>query len=294
MKILLSLLVIIVSIQMGCSSLEKEPQSEVQPSKESIPKFTTTESQGKAQHSSGNKAQSLPEGNNLRRAQVDPDGDQIQQFIKSHDWQALGALGFKRLEVNAKDIKALNILGLVNYYQNKPLAAKYYFNRALELSPNNGVLLNNLGLVYRLEGNSREAIQLWRRASESTNQKSLESRANLVTEFAKGKDYKKIMGAADRIDYRKINNVALLVNLGLGYMAAAQYDMAERVLTQALELDDLNRTTLLNFAILNIEHERNLDLGRRQLDRLSFLGVQSDMQVTVNRLEAKLESVKTK
>jgi Flp pilus assembly protein TadD len=217
---------------------------------------------------------------------------EIQHWIRSENWKALEEYALSRLQQNPKDIRLLNILGLAYYYEKKPLLARYYLRKALEVSPKNGAVLNNLGLVSRLEGNNRESISFWRQALEGRESSSLSAQSNLVTEFAKAKDYKKLRDLGDRIDGRKSKNIVMLVNLGIGYMASGQYPMAEKLYSQAFSLDESNPVTLLNYAILNVEHGHNLDLGRRQLDRLGFLGVQSDMQETLNRLEKKFENVK--
>jgi len=287
MKKSFQFLILIISVQMmfACVNSNHKPDLVTQNNvteKKHEPIIDST-------NTSGNKQQRI-QSETLDSAQ----NVEVQSYVKSKNWSALEQWGYARLTENPKDIKALNILGLVSYYKNKPMVAKYYFNKALELSPGNGAILNNLGLVLQLEGNEREAIISWRKAVEAKSNRSADAQSNLVAVFAKGKDYRKVMGIADRFDYLKSNNVGLLVNLGIAYMANNQFDMAERLFSRALELDDSNKVALINYAILNIEHQRNLDLGRSQLDRLSFLGVQSDMQVTVNRLLNKLESAKSK
>lgn len=287
-RVRFSILALLITLLFqGCVSNPKEVA-------ESNPMANDAKTQSRSDVSDFDKQTKTLDSQKIASFDSQPSESEVQQLIRRESWPELEKYGLAKLQVNPKDLKALNLLGLVNYYKNKPQAAQYYFSRALDLSPGNGAILNNMGLVSRLEGNTRSAIVLWRQASEAKAGRSEAAQANLVTEFTKAKDYKKVMGASERIDSRKTSNVALLVNLGIGYMASNQHGMADRLFSRAVDIEDSNRHAILNYAILNIEHEKNLDLGRRQLDRLSFLGVQSDMQVTLNQLEKKLENVKSK
>jgi len=284
-------LVGLIILSQSCSSVRRGEQKKsavsVAPADSSR---TEDQATPKASIASHTASQVITQSTN----QSEFDRSEIQKYVKTNNWAAIEAIGIARLQNSPKDVQALNLLGLASYYQKKPLAAKYYFNKVLELSPNNGAALNNLGLVAKFESSTREAIQRWRQSYNSENQKSLDAQVNMVVEFAKAKDYRKILGAVDKVDPRRIENLSLLVNLGIGYMATSQYGLAEKVFQRASEIEESNPILLINYAILNIEHEQDLDLGRRQLDRLSFLGVQSDMQVTVSKLEKKLESIKSK
>lgn len=83
----------------------------------------------------------------------------------SNDWQVASGLGV-----------AQSSLG------NHPEARKS-FARALELSPNNPAVLNNLGLSYILDGKLDEAADVLRRASMRSGQKSPAAR-NLAIAIA--------------------------------------------------------------------------------------------------------------
>lgn len=212
----------------------------------------------------------------------------ISSLIQRKDWEQLELEAINQLQINQKDKKVLNALAMSYYFQKKPKAAKYFLNKILEQSPDDITTLNNLGLVSRQEQNIREAIVHWRRSIDLSRGQAQLATTNLVSEFTKARDFKKVAGAADRIDIRKVNNVGLLVNLGAGFLATDRVEMAERALRKALDLDSSNRIATLNLAILEIDYKKNVDQGRKHLDRLAFLGVQSDMQVTYDRLEKKL------
>lgn len=215
----------------------------------------------------------------------------LQQFIRQQNWKSVEEEALTILEQQPQDIVALNAIGLANYHQKKPLAAKYFLSKAIELSPNDPSILNNLGLVSKQEGETREAISYWRRAIDSRKGKSDAALANLVSEFAMAKDYKKVTGAASRLDVRRVDDIGLLINIGVAYMATNQISLAERSLSRALELDSNNRFALINLAILEVEHKKSIDQGRKHLDRISFLGVQSDMQATVTLLEKRIQEM---
>jgi|GEM_PF-3443186 len=215
----------------------------------------------------------------------------VKEAIKNANWQGLEGEAQKILEQNNQNIIALNALGMAHFYQGRPLAAKYFLNKALSINPNSSDVKNNLAYVAKKEGRSRQAIILWRQVATAGGSSSKIAYENLINEFTFAKDYKKVVGAADSLGSQNVTSVATLNSLALAAIVKSEFDEAEKLLNQALEKENNNEALLINMAILQLDFKKNLDQGRRYLDRISFLGVQSNRRDIVTRLEAVAQSL---
>lgn len=272
MKIYFAILVVIA----GCSSTPNKGDSEIN----NVDVSPTSEKARKSQPAPESSAKS-----NANR--IDERYQDLSQFIQARNWDRVEQQATQLLGMDSKDKLVLNALGLANMMKNKPKAARYFFNQALAVDPNSSELLNNMGIVSKNEGNSREAIYYWRK-SLSLNKNNLNAFINLVSEFAKVKDYRKVMAASNLVNSKNLKHTPTIINMAIANSANGQFDEAEALYKRALDLDGNNQVVLLNMALFYIEHKSNLDLGRKYLDRLSFLGVQSNIQASFSLLENKL------
>lgn len=260
----------------GCSS---------NPTKETNQVSSTSNSDLTIKKSSTRVAQDSKEP--IQENLIDAKYSEISKAIKLKDWDQVEQHSTHLLGANTKDKVALNSLGLTNLIKKRPKAARYFLNQALAIDSNNSELLNNMGLVSQLEGNSRESIYYWRKALNS-NPNNQNAFVNLVAEFSKVKDYRKVTAAAELINVKNLNHVPTLINMAISYSATDKFDEAELFYKKALELDSNNQIVLINLALFYVEHKNNIDLGRKYLDRLSFLGVQSNIQESFKLIEKRI------
>lgn len=271
MKISLLLLIILA----GCSSSKKVDDS------------STTIRTSPSDKKNNSKQYSEPSSVEMNGLPEAVKYDELAKQIKLKDWDKVEQQATVLLGSNSKDKVVFNALGLTNYIRNKPKAARYFFNQALAIDANSSEVFNNLGLVSQMEGNQREAIFFWRKAI-SLNKNNINAFINLVSEFSKVKDYRKVVAAAEIVNTKDLKHIPSLINIAVAYAANNQLDEAESFYKKALELDGNNQIILINSALFYIEHKQNTDLGRKYLDRLAFLGVQSNIQASFDILENKL------
>jgi Flp pilus assembly protein TadD len=67
-------------------------------------------------------------------------------------------------EIHPKDWRGPNNIGYVYYVQNKLDMAKSEFDKANSLDPNNGVVMNNLGIIARANGDEAKAMEYYESA----------------------------------------------------------------------------------------------------------------------------------
>ena len=108
--------------------------------------------------------------------------------------------------------------------------------KAEELDPKNPMIQNNLGLSYLVRGRHKEAEQHLRKALQ-LNPKYTEARNNLgrilLDEQKYGEAVKELKIAVSDLTYP--NPAAPLANLGEGYFALKQYQLARKTLAESIK-----------------------------------------------------------
>lgn len=84
------------------------------------------------------------------------------------------------------DWRVVSGLGIAQAGLGDQVEARKSFNRALELSPNNPTVLNNLGLTYMLDGKLDQASTVLRRAASKDQAKTAVSRNVAIVSALKG------------------------------------------------------------------------------------------------------------
>lgn len=132
--------------------------------------------------------------------------ERANEFFAAEEWKKAEKLYLKAAAKDPKCVKAYSRLGVIYLKIGKEYDdAKEAFKRALKLDPNNGYILNNLGLVYYNQEKNDQAIDCFQKAI-------------------------KIDG----------NQASRHANLGIVYYAKRQYAKAERSLKKAIALDPDN------------------------------------------------------
>ena len=117
--------------------------------------------------------------------------------------------------LHPKDWRGPNNMGYVYYMQGKVDEAKAEFDKANSLNPNNGVVMNNLGIIARAGGDNEKAMEYY----ESANGAGAEVGNNLGYLYMLKGDYAE---AVSNYGSMKTFNAALAQTLNKDYSTALQ------------------------------------------------------------------------
>ena len=117
--------------------------------------------------------------------------------------------------LHPKDWRGPNNIGYVYYMQGKVDEAKAEFDKANSLNPNNGVVMNNLGIIARAGGDNEKAMEYY----ESANGAGAEVGNNLGYLYMLKGDYAEAVSNYGSI---KTFNAALAQTLNKDYSTALQ------------------------------------------------------------------------
>ena len=79
-------------------------------------------------------------------------------------WEDVYKIGFKGIEMDDEDAECHRIAGSLSLYSRKYDAAKFHFNRALELNPNHAFVVGRMGELYNFLGEPEKALEYQVRA----------------------------------------------------------------------------------------------------------------------------------
>ncbi|MEZ4872180.1 MAG: tetratricopeptide repeat protein [Bdellovibrionales bacterium] len=205
------------------------------------------------------------------------------------------------LSDNSNDLYVLNQL-ILHYNQKEQFGlAKILVDRALEISKDDKVILNNLGVILVAEENLREAISTFRKSLKSDLGYAYAT-TNLGSIYLDYKDYsrakaaleegydivKRSLGKGDEIAVEVANNYALALK-GLG-----EYDKANNVFEKIMDENSRVVPVLFNYAILLVENSKKYDDGLKILSRIKVLSNDSNLLKRVSQLEKRAFDAKFK
>lgn len=218
----------------------------------------------------------------------DPNGE-LTAAIKAQSDDRILTAAHDVLKVRANDSRALNAMGVVAYKRGRFDLAAYFFDKALQKSPNQSDIYNNLGLVDLARKQQSLAIKNFRHAIE-LNPNNGSAAANLGAIYVQAKDYSKaatILEIAYRQGPRDVN---VLNNYGIALAGVKKYDQALKVYEEAAKASPNNREVLLNQAILLVENLDRPKDGIELIDRLKFLGAPDKSRERLSSLENKAKA----
>lgn len=79
-------------------------------------------------------------------------------------WDEAFKIGYKGVELDNEDAECHRIAGSIHLYKRKYDEAKYHFQRALELNPNNAYVAGRMGELYNFLGEPEKALEYQLRA----------------------------------------------------------------------------------------------------------------------------------
>ena len=119
--------------------------------------------------------------------------------------------------------------------------AESHLMSALELSPDNPVIFNNLGVIFRMTGDFQRAIQYAARAMEIDDSIS-QPYANIDDCLCILGDWEECQRQFDAAIPERDRLVRILIRLGDYYQSKEDFDLAHQIWSRVLEIEPDNRS----------------------------------------------------
>ena len=181
---------------------------------------------------------------------------------------------------------ALNALAMYHFKKGRLDLAKSLLNKAIGFNGNMSPLYSNLGVVQLALGESREAIQSFKKSLQ-INSGEVTAAANLGSIYIREKDYAKAAVALEVAHRNGVKDAKFLNNYGILMTAQGKYPEAKKAYEQSLKLSPDNKDAMLNLSILLIDHMKKYEEGLQVLGGLKFIGGPDDSRNIINALENK-------
>tara|TARA_B100000749_G_scaffold28537_1_gene20051 strand:- start:41617 stop:45486 length:3870 start_codon:yes stop_codon:yes gene_type:complete len=210
-------------------------------------------------------------------------------------------LGGRILSENSSDLFVLNQM-ILHYYDKKQYGlAKLLVDRAFEVSKNDKVILNNLGVIQVAEKNLRDAISTFR-SSLQADSKYAYAATNLGSIYLEYKDYGRAKDALkegygitkDQLAKQNKISVEVANNYALALKGLKDFSAANDVFDKIMNDNSRVVSVLFNYAILLVENSKKYDDGLRLLSRIKVLTNDSSMMKKVAQLEKRAFDAKFK
>jgi len=217
---------------------------------------------------------------------------ELSKALDSHDQKDLFKQAGLILSKNPYDPQALNALAIHHITKAEWGAARLLLEKALEKNKDVAGLYNNLGVISLREDNL-EAAYTYFKTAYAKDPKNANVLNNLGSIYVKYLDY----GRAERMiedaySYMS-DSPSVTNNYAIIKRVQGQYDQAAALYKKILDKDPRNVSTMLNYAILEIEYMKKYDDGVKLLNKLEFLET-SDPYIRnkITELNAKAQAKK--
>jgi len=151
------------------------------------------------------------------------------------------------LAISNKRWSSFEHLGLIaSHHQNFP-QARVWFNKALQLQPDNETLINNLAVSHYLNGDYAEALRLFNKLAKVSDERKVHN--NLALTYFRLGHYDKAMASFKR---GSKSEAEAYNNLGYQYLVSKQFLKAIEAFERAIDLNPR----------YYIEAEKNLALAK--------------------------------
>lgn len=209
---------------------------------------------------------------------------QLPLLVTLTDDLAIRSEAERLIQTNPNDIKLLNVIAM-SYYRSQSFEnAQFHLNKALHLQPNSIESLMNLSLVQLAKGEKRNALMTLKKASSiKSDHPEVNSLLGLI--YLQSKDYQKAQIAYDMVFRAGLRSSAIANNFAASLVGVKKYEQADSVYKEALSVDQNNKEIIFNYSILLIEQLNRNQEGVDLLDKLKYLGPDTDMMEKINSLE---------
>ena len=214
--------------------------------------------------------------------------DALTAAIKSQNEDAIHKAAIQVLAQNPSDARALNALGLIHLKKSQPVAAQYFFNRAIQKTPSAEVY-NNLGVSWLARKESREAILAFKKAVELSPGEPVAS-ANLGAIYIAHRDFAKAAAVMEPALAKSHKDFRLMNNLATAYANTGKEKQAQSLYEDARKLSPKTKEILYNYAVLMVNKLNEPKKGLEILAQLKSLGPGEGLRGKINELENKAKA----
>ncbi len=168
------------------------------------------------------------------------------------------------------DAHALNTIALYHTQRGEWGAARLLIERALEKNKDVAGLYNNLGVIALREDNLEVAYVNFKTAyAKDSSNPNVNN--NLGSIYVKYLDYGRGAKLVETAYSSLSDSASVTNNLAIIKRSQGQYEEAASLYKKNVDKDPRNVSTLLNYAILQIEYMKKYDEGEKLLNKLEFL-----------------------
>lgn len=173
------------------------------------------------------------------------------------------------LKLNANALNVYANLGLAYIQQGKLDLAKFIYQRALQYVPgadNNPDIHVNLGRIHYLQGFYSSARSEYQKALQ-LDPTNLPAMVFLSEYYIENRAYDEVVPLLERARVIAPNDVAVRMNLGVGYRGIGRYQEAQKEYEAVLALDPRKHEPYINLAILQGDYLKTYDAAIGTLEK---------------------------
>ncbi|MEK6628962.1 MAG: tetratricopeptide repeat protein [Bdellovibrionota bacterium] len=241
------------------------------------------------QETSKSPSPSVPSAPVVIAPTVDISYRDLEKAITSGNNESIKTISNDLLQMNSKDLKALNALAMYYYNKQQLAAAELLLNKALTSHPKSSAVYNNLGLIELAKNEKKEAINMFHKALE-LDSKNHSAAANIAAIYVKNKSYQYAVIALEKFADIKLIGVDSLNNYAIALQATGKLDDASDIYESILKKVPDHKSALLNFSILLIEKQAKYNDGLDIINRLKFVGIDNESRELIKNLENKAKA----
>lgn len=208
----------------------------------------------------------------------------LYKLIQQSNLEELKNESYNLLLDNPKDIFALNALGMYYYRVKQLQAAELLFSKAMALSPDSAVILNNIGVIKLEQGRETEALTYFQSALQKNSNNEVTNQ-NLTSYYLKSLDFNSAIQFSKDINISKLSELDIQCQYGIALMSVGQFDQSRIVFERILSISPDHVVALLNFAILEIEKNKKYKEGLDLVNRLKLVRITKETETLIKTLE---------
>jgi Tfp pilus assembly protein PilF len=208
----------------------------------------------------------------------------LQSAIQNQNEEAIQKAATDNLLRSPSDVSSLNAMGNLALKRGTPLAAQFFFQKALVKDTNSSTLHNNLGLAYLAQKKEKDAVREFKKALEC-NARDPAPAGNLGAYYLSHRDAKRAYVYLDMGFKYSNHSVTWLANYGLASMWHGNAEQAEKLFKSALDSSPNDREVMYNLAVLKIIYQHQIKEGQDLIDRIKVMGVPESLRTSLNHLE---------
>lgn len=221
---------------------------------------------------------------------IDPKYKPLAQAIRAGRSKLVTDEAAKLLGTNAYDPIALNALAVLHLKRGHPAATQLLLNKAIEKSPANAALFNNLGVALVQLGDEPGALVAFKKAIRA-DVGHRETLGNLGSLYMKGGDVTRALPLLEQSYKANRASLGTANNYAIALRMSGDLEGASKIYDEILKADPKNLNAMVNDAILLIDFMNKPKDGLTLVYKIKFLETdRKDVVARANALEKKAKA----